>query len=126
MPFADDGGLVANALQELGEVELAIVVARVQGGHAVDVIVRAGEDGRAGGAANGIGAKTVVKAHAALGDAVEVGRGVDAAAIATHGVGRVVVGHNEEDVGAGHERSPVLGVKELVDDSDGRTATSLS
>ena len=52
--------------------------------------------------------RSIGKAHAALGDAVEVGGLVDATAVAAHGVRGVVVGHDEEDVGPGHSGIPII------------------
>lgn len=50
--------------------------------------------------ANGIRAKTPVEAHTLVGDAIEIRRVIDAAAVAAQRLERVVVGHDEEDVGA--------------------------
>ena len=90
-------------LQRFDEGRQAVVHGRGQCGDPVDVVPCAGEDGGAAGRTDRVGAEAVVEAHATLRDAVEIGRPVDAAAIATHGVRCVVVGHDEEDVGlAGH------------------------
>ena len=72
----------------------------------------------AAGRADRVGAEAVVEAHATVGDTVEVGRAVDAAAVATHGVRRVVVGHDEEDVWArvGHGKSFYYCVLRRVDE----------
>jgi len=102
VPFADDSGLVVVALQNFGDIFQAIVEVGADGGNLVDVVVGAGEDGGAAGLAQRVGAKTIGKAHAALGDAVEVGGLVDATAVATHGVCGVVVGHDEEYIGTRH------------------------
>ena len=109
VPLAEDAGLPALSLQRLDEGRQAVVHGRGQCGDPVDVVPCAGEDGGAAGRANRVGTEAVVEAHATLRDAVEVGRPVDAAAIATHGVRRVVVGHDEEEVGlADHTCSRLL------------------
>ena len=101
VPLADHGGLVAGALEFLGDV-IALGVERLfEGVDAVLVAVLAGEDGGAAGRADRVGAEAVGEAHAAVGDAVDVRRLVDAAAVGGDGVGGVVVGHDEEDVGLG-------------------------
>ena len=107
MPLADDGGLVTVALQDFGEVFLAVVEVGADGRDFVDVVVGAGENGGAARFAEGIGAETIVEAHAVLSDAGEMRGLIDNRAIATHGVGCVVVGHDEEDVGTGHGGVPM-------------------
>ena len=99
VPLADHGGLVAGALQFLGDVIALRVERLVEGVDAVLVAVLAGEDRGAAGRADGVGAEAVGEAHAAVGDAVDVRRLVDAAAVGGDGVGGVIVGHDEEDVG---------------------------
>ena len=116
VPLADDGGLVAGGLQQLGHGNLAPVKRRGEGGNAVDMVVGAGEDHGAAGRADRVGAEAVVEAHATVGDTVEVGRAVDAAAVAAHGVRRVVVGHDEEDVGgAGRAWVVLYGIANCVE-----------
>lgn len=99
MPLAEDGGLVAAVLEEFGESLQPVVHGGGKGSAAIHVVVSAGQDCGAAGRADGIGAEAVVEPDAALSDAVEVWRFVDAAAIAAHGMGRMVVGHDVEDVG---------------------------
>ena len=105
VPLADHGGLVARALEFLGDV-IALGVERLfEGVDAVLVAVLAGEDRGAAGRADGVGAEAVGEAHAAVGDAVDVRRLIDAAAVGRDGMGGVIVGHDEENVG----RGPSLG-----------------
>ena len=61
--------------------------------------VEPGENDAAARRADGIGDETVGEERAALGDAVDVGRLVDLAPIGADGVGGVIVGHDENDVG---------------------------
>ena len=99
VPFADHGGLVAGALQFLGDV-IALGVERIfEGVDAVLVAVLAGENRGAAGRADGIGAEAVGEANAAVGDAVDVRRLIDAAAVGGDGVGGVIVRHDVENVG---------------------------
>ena len=107
VPLAEDRRLVARLPQQLRVGGQAVVHVRRQGGDAVDVVVGAGEDGGPAGGADAVGAEAVVEAHALVGDAVEVGGAVDAAPVAAHGVGGVVVGHDEEDVGTGIHTKPL-------------------
>jgi len=62
-----------------------------------------GEDGGAGGAANGVGAVRAVEAHAFFGDAVDAGSRGDvvkeSAGVARDGVGSVVVREDKENIG---------------------------
>ena len=58
----------------------------------------AGEDGRAAGGTERVGAEAVFKPNALAGDPVDVRGGVDRAAVATDRVRGVVVGHDEDDV----------------------------
>ena len=69
-----------------------------QGGDAVYVVVRTRQDGRPAGRADGICAKAVVEPHALRCDTIDVGGLVYPAAIGADGMGRVIVGHDEQDV----------------------------
>ncbi len=99
VPLADHGGLIAGALQFLGDVVALGIERFVQRVDAVLVAVLAGEDRGAAGRADGVGAEAIGEAHAAVGDAVDVRRLVDAAAVGGDGVGGVIVRHDVEDVG---------------------------
>ena len=103
MPLADNRRLVAVALEDLGDVLQTVVEVGANGGDTVDVVVGAGQDAGPARLAQGVGAEAVVESHPLSSDAVEVGGLVDAAAITAHGVGGVIVGHDEEDVGLGHD-----------------------
>ena len=59
------------------------------------------EDGGAGGRTYTIVYVAVVESHAVLSKAVEIGRMVDAGAVAGYRFGSMVIGHNEDDVWAG-------------------------
>ena len=98
MPFADHSSLIPALPQRLGEGGQAPIQPGPERRHVVDVAVGPGQDRRAAWSADRVGAEAVVEAHPLLGDAVEVGRLVDPAAVAAHGVGCVVVGHYEQDV----------------------------
>ena len=90
--------MVARRLQVLGEGRLRAVEA-VEHRHAVLVAVLAREDAGPAGRADRVDAEAGIQAHALLGDAVEVRRLVDPAAIGADGVRRMVVGHDVENVG---------------------------
>ena len=100
VPLAEDGRLVAAGLQVFGEGGQAVVHRRSEGGYAVDVVVGAGEHAGAAGGADGVGAEGILEAQAAMGQAIQLRRLVDAAAIGGEGVGRVVIGKDEEEVGS--------------------------
>ena len=91
-------GLIAGGLQQLGDVLPRRIEAVGQRLDAGDVAVLAGEDHAAAGRADGVRAEAVVEAHALLGDAVDVGRLVDLAAIGADGVRGMVVRHDVQDV----------------------------
>lgn len=101
VPLTDDRGLIARRLEQLGHVLLAIVDLVVERLNSVDVVVRAGKDGGAAGGANGVRAKAVIQTHAALGDAIQMRRHIDPAAVAAHSMRRVIVAHDEENVRPG-------------------------
>ena len=78
VPFADDRGLIAGALQGFGEgglfaVEVAVVVVE----EAVDVGVLAGEDAGAGRSADGVGAIRAFENGSLFREAVDVRSGRD-------------------------------------------------
>jgi hypothetical protein len=74
VPFADDGGLVAGLLQQLGEGLLRAVEAVAVVVEAVQVAVFAGLDDGAAGAADGVGHETALELHALLREPVHVRR----------------------------------------------------
>lgn len=99
MPFAKDGGAVTSLLKQLVKGQQAVIERSAQGGRLVDVVVRAGQNRCTAGGADRVGAETVVETHAALGDAVEVGRAVDAAAVGADGMAGMVIRHDEKNIG---------------------------
>lgn len=108
MPFSDHCGLVARALEELGE---GLLVAIEAGGVVVEEAVEVGvltrEDTGARGAANGVGAVGAVGKEAFFGKAIDAGGGCDVfegAAVCGDGVDGVVVGKKEEDVRTSRRR----------------------
>ena len=104
VPLADDGGLVAGLLEVFGKGRLrAVEFGAVVIDEAVDVRVLAGEDAGARRAADRVGAIRTLENRALLGEAVDVRGGRDvleAAAVGRDGLQRVVVGKQENDVGA--------------------------
>ncbi len=100
VPLADERRLVSGTLEELGEGRLRAVEGGADGvvGVAVGVGVLARDHAGAAGAAERVGHEALREAHAVGGDAVEVGRRGVATIVAAHHLGRVVVGHDIEDV----------------------------
>ena len=103
VPLADHRGLVADRLQQLGE-GLLVAVELVPVVHEpVLVAVLAGQDDRAARTTDRVGAEAAPEEHALGGESIEVGRGLDRlepTAVRADRVGRVVVGEQEQDVGA--------------------------
>ncbi len=102
VPLADEGGLVAGRLQQLREGRQRVIrIPLLVGRHPVHVGVDAGEVAGARRAAERRGDEGAGEAHAAGGQAVEP-RGLDpGVAGAAQGVGAMLVGQDEDEVGAG-------------------------
>jgi hypothetical protein len=64
----------------------------------IDMVVGPRQNGCSGGCTDSIRTEAVVKAHALVGDPIEIRRPIDPTAVATHGMGSVVVGHDEQNV----------------------------
>lgn len=72
---------------------------RIKGRDTIDMAMSAGQNHCPAGRADGIGAEAVIKSHALIGNAVEVGGLVDSSAVAAHGMGGMVIGHNKNNIG---------------------------
>ena len=71
MPFADHaGGVVSIGAEVLGDVGEAVVDCGIESEDVVGVVVGAGEDGGAGGGADGVGHVAVIEAHTSLGNSI--------------------------------------------------------
>ena len=81
MPLADNGGLVAGGLQQLGHCLLRSVKRLPVVEQSIQVAVLAGQHHGAAGSADGIGHQAIVEAHAFAPDAVDIRRMVQAASI---------------------------------------------
>ena len=100
VPLAEGGGLVAGVAQHHAQGALAGMVDDVaQGADAGGVAVLAGEHGGPRRRADGVGAEAAVEARPLGGQAVQVGRGHQAGAVAGDRRRRMVVGDDEQDVG---------------------------
>lgn len=102
MPFADDRGLVARLLQVLRGGALAAIEAIAVLPKTVQVRVLAGLNDGASGSANRIGHIALAKQDALRCQSIQVRRWSDFrqhAAIGADGLGRVIIGENEEDIG---------------------------
>src|SRR5690242_3962400 len=80
MPLADHAGVITGGLQHFGNGRLA-AVETIEDSDAVDMAVFSGENRRAARGADGIDDETILEAHAFVGDAVDVRRLVDLAAV---------------------------------------------
>ena len=101
VPLAKGGCLIAAALQQLGGGQLATIERgmRRQRRHTVDMVVGTSQDRGSTRCADGVCTEAVVETHPVLRYSVKIGRLIDAAAVAAHGMRGVVVGHDEQDVG---------------------------
>ena len=72
VPLAEQRRLVAGGLQRLRKRPQRVVQQGVERGHAVHVVVRAGEDGGTARRADRVGAEHGVEAHPPVGDAIDV------------------------------------------------------
>ena len=101
MPLADDGRLIAGRLEQLRK---GLLRAVEDAGRVVEETVGARvfarEHAGAARAAQRVGHEAVREAHAVAGDAVQI-RGLHVAGVvAAHHLGRVVVRHDVDDIGA--------------------------
>ena len=99
MPFADHACVITRPLQRLRHRPLTAIKA-IERWHAIDVTVFAGEDGSATRCADGIHRETMVETDAFLREPINVRCLVDLAAIRADRMRRVIVRHDENDVGA--------------------------
>ena len=97
MPLADHRRLIPRLLEILREVRL-LAIERIEDRHTVLVAVLAGKNRRAAGRANRVVHEAAREEHAVLRDAIDARRLIDATAVGAHGMRRVVVRHDEEDV----------------------------
>ena len=127
VPLADVRGLVAGGLQQLREGLQAVVHHGGERGDTVHVVVGAGQDRGPAWRADRVGAEAVVEPHPAGGDAVEMGGAIDAAAVAAHGMRRMVVAHDEQNVGrAAHDPRVIRAREEEVAETGARAWEVLS
>ena len=101
VPLPKDGGLVSTLAQQARERGHAVVQVRGKCGHLVDVIVGASQDRGPAWRANPVRAEAIIQPHAFIRNPVQVGRRIDPATVATHGMGSMIVGHDEHDIWAG-------------------------
>src|SRR5579872_3457298 len=98
MPFTDHRCLVAGALKQFWKGRLRTVQALVVAAETVQMAVLARQHDGSARAANRIRTEAIAKAHSFCGDAIEIWRLVNPRAVATHRVGRMIVGKNEQNV----------------------------
>ena len=99
VPLADHAGVVAALLQQPRH-RHARAVEAVEHRHAVEVRVLAGEDRGAARRADRVGGEDARQQRALARQPIEVRRLVDARPVGADRVRRVIVGHDEDDVGA--------------------------
>ncbi len=101
VPFAEVTGAVADFLQGLSEGFFLEAEGVAVGEDTGAVVGAAGEDGGAGGGADGVAGVEAVEAEAVGGHGVEVG-GFEEGVLVVAGLTPAhVIGHDEDDVGAG-------------------------
>ena len=101
VPLPNDCRLITRLLQKLWERRLPAVEGAVIVTKAIAVAVFAGEDHRPRGAADGVGAETVLEQRALAGKPVDVRRFDQLRAVGRDGGRGMVVGKDEQDVRAG-------------------------
>jgi hypothetical protein len=100
MPLADHPGMITGFLKHFGDRWLA-AIKPIENGDAINVAVFSGEDRGAAGCTDGVDGEAIQEAHPFIGDAVDVRGLIEFAAVTTHGVSGVIVGHNEQYVRPG-------------------------
>ena len=101
VPLADHPGVVAALLQQPRD-RHARTVEPIEHRHAVEVRVLAGQNRGAARRADRVGGKDARQQRALARQPIEVRRLVDARPVRADRVRRVVVGHDEDDVGTAH------------------------
>ena len=99
MELSKHGRLVACILKELGKGDVGGVEREVVVDFTVEVGVLAGKDGGPARGTDGVGHGGIGKAHAHLGDAVDVGGLDETIAVRRNGLVGMVVRHDKNDVG---------------------------
>ena len=102
VPFADHGRLVSRLLHLRREILSLGGEVAVEIEHAVGLRILAGDDAGPAGCADGVVAVDPVETHPVLGQGVDVGRGIQpgqAAAVSADGLGGMIIGHDEQDIG---------------------------
>ena len=98
MPFANHPRVISRRLQIFGKHRLRIINV-IENRNAVEVRIFSGEDHGAARRTNRIRDEGVREAHSFTSDAVNVGRVDKLAAVRANRMRRVIVGHDEDDIG---------------------------
>ncbi len=98
MPLADHDCLVPGLLEEFGKCLLRAVKPQRVVPQAIEMTVLSGQDYRATGSADAVGAEAVLELDPLFRDAVDIRSCVDSASVAAHGMGGMVVTHDKKDV----------------------------
>jgi hypothetical protein len=106
VPFAHHCCLVTACAEMLGDVRNVLVDLGVEGYDAVDVVVGSREDCCPRWRTDAVGHVAVIEFHAFGSQAIEVGGVVDSCAVAGYRFGGMVIGHDEDDIGAWVGRHP--------------------
>jgi len=102
MPFADHGRLVTGLLHLHGEKLSGRWYVALEIEYAVGLRILPGNDAGPAGSADGVVAIDPVKTHPVLCQSIDIGRRIQlsqAAAVNADGLGGMIVGHYEEDIG---------------------------
>ena len=100
MPFADDGGLISDRLEDLGESLLLPVEEVPIAEEAVAVAVLARENGGPAGAADRVANEGTIETHAGVGNTVDVRCLVDLGTVGADRLIGVIIGEDEDEVRA--------------------------
>src|SRR5438105_5857047 len=99
MPFPNHASVITGCLQHFRDGRLAAIKA-IENRDAVDMAVFPRENRSAAWSANGINDETVHEPHPLPGNAVNVRSFIDLAPISADRMGRMVIGHDEQNVRA--------------------------
>ena len=102
VPFPDHGRLITGLLHLGGEKLSFWRNISVEVEHAILLRVLTGNDARTTGRTYGVVTEDTIKPHSVMGEGVDVRSWVQfrqATAVSTNSLSRMIIGHNEEDIG---------------------------
>lgn len=108
VPFANHGSLISSSAEMLRDIRHMLVDFAIQGHDAVHMIVSACEDSCARWGTDRVGYIAVVEFHTLVRYAIQVGGTVDTSTVTADGLGCMVIGHNEHNIGSFRHVSELL------------------